>query len=104
MGRGYETILKCCFYIIEKSLTVKGYKIFQHFLAGIEIFRRFTEKSKFYGVEPNDQSKHDISVFVIHTQKRTTCNKSANKLLQVCSQAVNKMSSHCLFPVVETSL
>ena len=40
----------------------------------------------------------------LHTQKRTTCNKSANKLLQVCSQAVNKMSSHCLFPVVETSL
>ncbi len=40
----------------------------------------------------------------VHKQKRTTCNKSANKLLQVCSQAVNKMSSHCLFPVVETSL
>jgi hypothetical protein len=34
----------------------------------------------------------------------TSCYKSANKLLQICSQAVNKLSSHCLFPVVATSL
>ena len=26
------------------------------------------------------------------------------KLLQICSQAVNKLPSHCLFPVVATSL
>ena len=30
---------------------------------------------------------------------RTSCNKSANKLLHVCTQAVNKLCSHCLFPV-----
>jgi hypothetical protein len=28
----------------------------------------------------------------------------ANKLLQICSQAVNNLWSHCLFPVVVTSL
>ena len=28
----------------------------------------------------------------------------ANKLLQICSQAVDKLCSHCLFPVVVTSL
>ena len=27
-----------------------------------------------------------------------------HKLLQICSQAVDKLSSHCLFPVVVTSL
>jgi hypothetical protein len=30
--------------------------------------------------------------------------QSANKLLQICSQAVDKLCSHCLFPVVVTSL
>ena len=34
----------------------------------------------------------------------TSCCKSANKLLQICSQAVDKLCSHCLFPVVVTSL
>ena len=29
---------------------------------------------------------------------------TANKLLQICSQAVDKLCSHCLFPVVGTSL
>jgi hypothetical protein len=29
---------------------------------------------------------------------------SANKLLQICSQAVDKLCSHCLFPVVVTSV
>ena len=27
-----------------------------------------------------------------------------HKLLQICSQAVDKLCSHCLFPVVTTSL
>ena len=36
--------------------------------------------------------------------KRTSCYRSANKLLQICSQAVDKLCSHCLFPVVVTSL
>jgi hypothetical protein len=40
----------------------------------------------------------------IVTSLQTSCNKSANKLLQICSQAVNKLCSHCLFPVVVTSL
>ena len=30
--------------------------------------------------------------------------RSANKLLQIGSQVVDKLSSHCLFPVVVTSL
>jgi hypothetical protein len=34
----------------------------------------------------------------------TSCYRSANKLLQRCSQAVDKLCSHCLFPVVGTSL
>jgi hypothetical protein len=38
------------------------------------------------------------------TSLQTTCYNSANKLLQICSQAVNKLCSHCLFPVVVTSL
>jgi hypothetical protein len=40
----------------------------------------------------------------VHAQKRTSCYKSANKLLQICSQAVDKLCSHCLFPVIVTSL
>jgi hypothetical protein len=36
--------------------------------------------------------------------KRTSCYRSANKLLQICSQAVDKLCSHCLFLVVGTSL
>ena len=40
----------------------------------------------------------------VHTQKRTSCYKFTNKLLQICLQAVSKLSSHCLFPVVITSL
>jgi hypothetical protein len=40
----------------------------------------------------------------VHTWKRTSCSRSANKLLQVCSQAVDKLCSHCLFPVAVTSL
>ena len=35
---------------------------------------------------------------------QTSCHKSVHKLLQVCSQAVNKFSLHCLLPVVATSL
>jgi hypothetical protein len=31
-------------------------------------------------------------------------NKSANKLSQIYSQAVDKLCSHCLFPVIEKSL
>jgi hypothetical protein len=30
-------------------------------------------------------------------QKRTSCYRSANKLLQICSHAVDKLCSHCLF-------
>jgi hypothetical protein len=29
---------------------------------------------------------------------QTSCYMSANKLLQICSQAVDKLCSHCLFP------
>ena len=44
----------------------------------------------------------DISSFVhVKTHKLL---QVYNKLLQVCSQAVDKMCSHCLFPVVVTSL
>ena len=47
------------------------------------------------------------SIVVMYTRKnaqavtslQTSCYKSANKLSQVCSQAVNKLCSHCLFPV-----
>ena len=35
---------------------------------------------------------------------QTSCHKSVHKLLQVCSQVVNKFSLHCLLPVVATSL
>ena len=38
------------------------------------------------------------------TGLQTSCYRSANKLLQICSQAVNKLCPHCLFPVVVTSL
>jgi DNA/RNA-binding domain of Phe-tRNA-synthetase-like protein len=31
-------------------------------------------------------------------------NVKTHKLLQICSQAVDKLCSHCLFPVVVTSL
>ena len=37
-------------------------------------------------------------------KKCTSCYRSANKLLQICSQAVDKLCSHCLFPVVVTIL
>jgi hypothetical protein len=40
---------------------------------------------------------------VVHTSY-TSCYKSANKLLQICSQAVDKLCSHCLFPIVVTTL
>jgi hypothetical protein len=40
----------------------------------------------------------------VHTWKRTSCYRSANTLLQICSQAVDMLCSHCLFPVVVTSL
>ena len=44
-------------------------------------------------------------IFAGAHKKRTSCYKSANKLLQICSQAaVDKLCSHCLFPVVVTSL
>jgi hypothetical protein len=33
-----------------------------------------------------------------------TTHVKTHKLLQICSQAVDKLSSHCLFPVVVTSL
>ena len=41
----------------------------------------------------------------IHTyKKRTSCYRSENKsVLQICSQAVDKLCSHCLFPVVVTT-
>jgi hypothetical protein len=43
---------------------------------------------------------------VPYTRKNAqlSCYSSANKLLQICSQAVNKLCSHYLFPVVVTSL
>ena len=41
----------------------------------------------------------------LHTYKKSTsCYRSANKLLQICSQAGDKLCSHCLFLVVVTSL
>ena len=36
--------------------------------------------------------------------KRTSCYRSANKLFQICSQADDKLCSHCLFLVAVTSL
>ena len=39
-----------------------------------------------------------------HCVKRTSCYKPANELQDACSQAVDKMCSHCLFSGVETSL
>jgi hypothetical protein len=39
----------------------------------------------------------------VYTQERPTHVKT-HKLLQICSEAVDKLSSHCLFPVVVTSL
>ena len=44
------------------------------------------------------QSAH----MVIYSSRPT--HVKTHKLLQVCSQAVNKLCSHCLFPVVVTSL
>jgi hypothetical protein len=42
--------------------------------------------------------------FYVCTRARVKTHKSANKLLQICSQAVNTLPSHYLFPVVVTSL
>jgi hypothetical protein len=50
----------------------------------------------------------DLPTFAKHgqkrMQKRTSCYRSANKLSQIFSQAVDKLCSHSLFPVVVTSL
>ena len=41
---------------------------------------------------------------VKHTRKNAeVVTRSANKLLQICSQFVNKLYSHCLFQVIGTS-
>ena len=39
-----------------------------------------------------------------HVKTKTSCYRSANKLLQICSQAVDKLCPHYLFPVLVTSL
>ena len=39
----------------------------------------------------------------IHKLKCKMFQKPANKLKEVCSQAVDKLSSHCLLPVVGTT-
>jgi hypothetical protein len=44
-----------------------------------------------------------VRFYVCTTHVCTTHGKT-HKLLQICSQAVDKLSSHCLFPVVVTSL
>jgi hypothetical protein len=48
----------------------------------------------------------NVRVLRVYTRKNAKVINygSANKLLQICSQAVNKLCSHCLFPVVGTSL
>jgi hypothetical protein len=59
-------------------------------------------------VSAASQKSHTGKISALSLQnthvKRTSCYKSANKLLQICSQTVDKLSSHCLFPVVVTSL
>jgi hypothetical protein len=46
-------------------------------------------------------------MFPAYTRKNAqvvTSLQTSYKLLQICSQAVNKLCSHCLFPVVVTGL
>jgi hypothetical protein len=49
--------------------------------------------------EKNKRGNHGLARYT-----RQSCYKSANKLLQICSQAVDKLCSYCLFPVGVTSL
>jgi hypothetical protein len=49
-------------------------------------------------------STQSKKIILTWREKRTSCYRCANKLLQIWSQAVNKLCSHCLFPVVVTSL
>jgi hypothetical protein len=49
---------------------------------------------------PNNGANYTVS----RKNTQVQCYKTAYKLLQICSQAVDKLCSHCLFPVVVTSL
>jgi hypothetical protein len=87
----------------------------------VTTYKLLTACSKLVPTTANKQCEHNLStaceqicnnlcVFYVCSRcthvRRTSCYKtlSANTLLQICSQAVDKLCSHCLFPVVVTSL